>query len=292
MTPTLFILGLLGGFFSGLLGIGGGIIMVPLLLYIPPLLSLLPLGMKTIAGITMVQSLAGSLSSLAIHHRSGFVNRSLVFYMGVSSSAGALIGSVWSFSISETTITGIFVALALLASGLLLLPVQTDDKDVEDLRDISFNKGKASIIGFVVGLLGGILGQGGAFLIIPLLIYLLGIPTRIVLGSSVAISFISALAGFLGKWSTNQIPFMLAITVASGAVLGALLGGYISKYVTVKFLRYILAALIAATGLRMGYSLMAGSITILLVLAVLCFYLLKKKSSFEKKYQLEQNGKY
>ncbi len=258
MTPvflaTLFILGLTGGFFSGLLGIGGGIIMIPLLLYIPPLLGLTALNMKMVAGITMVQSLAGSLSAWLIHRRNRFVHRSLVLVMGSSSLAGALIGSVWSKHLSGNTMLGIFAGLALLASALLFFPVQNDDEEIE-LTDVHFSKTLAVLIGLIVGLLGGIIGQGGAFLLIPLMLYILRIPTRIALGSSVAISFLSALAGFFGKWGTEQIPFLLAIVLASGAVLGAQAGGKVSKLVQTTTLRAILAVLIAGTAWRMGFSL-------------------------------------
>lgn len=258
MTPvflaTLFILGLIGGFFSGLLGIGGGIIMVPLLLYIPSLLGLTAINMKMAAGITMVQSLAGSLSALLIHRSNRFVHRSLVVVMGSSSLAGALVGSVWSKQLSGNTMLGIFAGLALLASVLLFFPVHNDNEEIE-LADIGFSKTPAVLIGLVVGLLGGIIGQGGAFLLIPLMLYILRIPTRIALGSSVAISFLSASAGFLGKWSTEQIPFLLAIVLASGAVLGAQAGGKVSTKVRTSTLRAILAVLIAGTALRMGFSL-------------------------------------
>lgn len=257
LLETLFALGLVGGFFSGLLGIGGGIIMVPLLLYIPPLLGFASLSMKLVAGITMVQSLAGSLSGLIIQRYNNFVHSKLVLYMGTSSLAGGLIGSVWSKTFLETAMLATFAGLALLASVLLFLPSKNDN-DKSDLTDVRFNKMPAILIGSVVGLLGGIIGQGGAFLLIPLMLYILSIPTRIALGSSVAIAFLSALAGFIGKWSTNQVPFLMAFIVALGAVLGAQVGGIVGKRVQTGTLRAVLAVLIAGTALRMSFSLFSG----------------------------------
>lgn len=251
---TIFVLGLIGGFFSGLLGIGGGIIMVPLLLYIPPILGLSTINMKIITGITMVQSLAGSLSSLTIHRRNRFVHKSLVLYMGIASILGALIGSIWSKQLSGNSMLAIFAGLAVLASVMLFFPVQKEI-DEETLTTIKFNRGLTVSIGFGVGLLGGILGQGGAFLIIPLMIYILHIPTRIALGSSVAISFLTGLAGFLGKWGTKQITFSLALCLALGAVIGAQFGGRLCKRVQTSSLRRILGLLIAGTAIRITLSL-------------------------------------
>ena len=81
---VLFTLGLSGGIFSGLLGIGGGIIMVPLLLYVPTLIGLEAISMKTAAAITIVQSMAGSFSGLIVHKNNNFVHSKLIIYMGSS----------------------------------------------------------------------------------------------------------------------------------------------------------------------------------------------------------------
>ncbi len=286
---VMFALGLTGGFFSGLLGIGGGIIMVPLLLYIPPWLGLATIDMKMAAGITMVQSLAGSLSALGFHRRHRHINQPLVLLMGAGSLTGALIGSVWSTAISGQTMLGIFTGLALVASVLLFFTTQ-ENKLAEDGTSLHFRKIPAVLIGLVVGVLGGIIGQGGAFILIPLMIYILRLPTRIVLGSSVAISFLAALAGFFGKWGTNQIPILPAVIVALGAVAGAQAGGYLSNKVQTATLRSVLGVLIAGTALRTGYTLLESNAhtTVFLAgigimaIAILVNYFLRRRHNVDK----------
>ena len=257
MTPlflsVLFSLGLIGGFFSGLLGIGGGIIMVPLLLYVPSLIGLEAISMKTAAGITMVQSLAGAFSGLMIHKKNNFVHRQLVIFMGAGSITGSLAGSIFSKQIKGEIMLGIFAGMALVATILMLIPRKKADEI--PVEAVTFNIYLAISVALLVGILGGIVGQGGAFILIPIMLYVLKIPTRIALGSSVAISFLSALAGFVGKWGTGQIPFIMALILVAGAVLGAQAGGRLSKRLKTASLRSILIVLIAFTALKMWFEL-------------------------------------
>ena len=75
-------LGLISGFLSGLLGIGGGIVMAPLLLYVPPLFQLDSIPMQTVAGLTIVQGLLGCLAGSLTHNKFHFVSSRLSVYMG------------------------------------------------------------------------------------------------------------------------------------------------------------------------------------------------------------------
>lgn len=287
---VLFILGVIGGLFSGLLGIGGGIIMVPLLLYVPSLFGFDAISMKTAAGITMVQSMAGSLSGIVVHKKSKFVHPQLVVNMGIGSVSGSLMGSFFSKQINGEVMLGIFAGMALMATILMFIPHKRDD-DLP-IENVGFNKYLAFFVALLVGLLGGIVGQGGAFILIPMMLYVLKIPTRIALGSSVAISFLSALAGFVGKWGTGQIPFVMAIVLVLGALLGAQLGGRLSKRLQTASLKVILSVLIAFTALKMwfdlnpivGYLLSFG-----LVLFLVIFYLKGKKKQIESR--VNQNTK-
>ena len=277
---VLFTLGLIGGFFSGLLGIGGGIIMVPLLLYVPSLLGLEAISMKTAAAITIVQSLAGSFSGVVIHIKNKSVHPQLLIYMGSGVVFGSLMGSFFSKQINGEIMLGIFAGMALIATVLMFIPSKKDD-DLP-VENVEFNKYLAFFVALLVGILGGIVGQGGAFILIPLMLYVLKIPTRIALGSSLAITFLSASAGFIGKWGTGQIPFVMAIVLVVGALIGAQLGGRLSNRLPTANLRTILSVLITFTALKMWFDL-SPMVGYLLTIAFVSFLLVLLKRMRKQK---------
>mgnify|MGYP001610807262 FL=1 len=119
---TLLFLGLGGGFLSGLLGLGGAIFMIPLLLYVPPLLGVGQLDMKQVAAVSMVQVLSASLSALIVHHKNRFVSRSLLLYMGVCNAIGNLAGSVFSRNTKSSLLLAIFATMAVIAAVAMFIP--------------------------------------------------------------------------------------------------------------------------------------------------------------------------
>ncbi len=251
---TLAVLGLVGGFFSGWLGIGGGILMAPLLLYVPPLIGAGALDMKVIAGLTMVQSLFATGSGVLVHRKARLVSRPIVLWMGSGITVASLAGALYSKNVSADVLLGVFAVLALAAAAMMLVPHHEEARE-PIAEKIEFNHTLALVLAIVVGLVGGLVGQSGAFIIIPLMLYVLKIPTRVAIGSSLGVVFLAAFAGSLGKLIAGQIDYAMAFFCVSGALVGAQAGGRLSTRTQRRLLRRALAILIAATALRMVWDL-------------------------------------
>lgn len=254
---TLLLLGLGGGFLSGLLGLGGAIFMIPLLLYVPPLLHVGELSMKTVAAISMVQVLSASISGVMVHHKNRFVSKSLIATMGLTMVAGSLSGSIYSKHSSSTALLAIFATMAVIAAVMMFVPRPEQGGEI-DPEDVTFNKPAAAFVGLIVGFFGGMVGAPGAFILIPIMIYLLKIPTRIVIGSTLGVVLLGALAGTVGKLATGQIVWPMALALVVGTIPGAQFGGAVSKKTKVQTLRILIAIIIAITGVRMFYQVFTG----------------------------------
>ncbi len=241
---------------SGLLGIGGGILLAPAMLYLPPLLGIGELDMRAVTGLTMTQALFACLSGAWRHRKYQFVCWSVVHWMGVTMLLASFVGAVASKAVRSEVLMGIFALLALTAALLMLLP-QEEQAEAESAA-VSFSRPLAVAIALSVGVLGGLVGQGGSFLLIPLMLWLLRLPLRVVLGSNLAIVAFASFAGFLGKLLTHQIPLEIGAALALGAVPGAQLGGIMSRRTPVPFLRGLLAMIILLVAIKMGYDTVWG----------------------------------
>jgi uncharacterized membrane protein YfcA len=250
-------LGVICGFFSGLLGIGGGIIMAPLLLYVPPLLGFEPLSMHTVAGLTIVQGLVACISGVIVHRRFNSVSGRLAGWMGATIFFTALLGGVGSGYASHHLLLLIFGALALLAAILMLKP-REKEKKTPDVAELSFSLWRAVSTAGSVGVLGGMVGQGGSFILIPLMTSFVHIPTRIAIGTNLAIVLLSSAAGFLGKALTGQIEWLLAVPIVLTVIPATQLGGILSYRVPIVKLRKILGVLIAVAAVRILISAFFG----------------------------------
>jgi uncharacterized membrane protein YfcA len=246
-------LGMFAGFISGLLGIGGGIIMAPFLLYVPPLFGLEPLSMRVVAGLTIVQGLLSCFSGGLTHRKFSFVSDKLAVYMGVSIFISALTGGAAARFVSNTFLLFIFACLAFVAAVLMFAPVK-NDTETPDATNIDFSRARAITAATGVGFICGMVGQGGSFILIPLMTKYVKIPTRIAIGSNLSIVFLSSLSAFIGKAATGQINWLLTIPIALTVLPTAAMGGYVSHRVPVQWLRKLLAVIISLAAVRMWIS--------------------------------------
>ena len=245
----LLLVGVSVGFLSGMLGIGGGIIMFPLLLYVPPFLGLSGIDIKSITGLTMVQGFFSALAAMFYYHKNALVNKSLVITLGLSLFLSSLIGSLVSKNVPDGPLLMVFGALAFIAAVMMLIPRSYALDDLTEEK-VVFHKPVAIVIGVVIGFSIGLVGQGGAFILIPMMLYVLKIPLRVALGSTLAIGLFSSSAGLVGKVATGQVPYLMALPLIIGAMPAARIGSIVGKKTNTQFLKWLLAAIIFATAVK------------------------------------------
>ncbi|MGG0288415.1 sulfite exporter TauE/SafE family protein [Peribacillus butanolivorans] len=252
---TIFLIGFIGSYISGMLGIGGSIIKYPMLLYIPPLFGLAAFSAHEVSGISAVQVLFASIGGVWAYRKGGYLNKTLIIYMGVSVLIGSVIGSFGSQSMSEDGINIVYGLLALIAAVMMFIP----KKGIDDvpLDQVTFNKWLAAILALIIGLGSGIVGAAGGFLLVPIMLVVLKIPTRVTIASSLAITFISSIGATVGKISTGQVDFYPALIMVIASLIASPLGAISGKKMNTKILQVILALLILATSMKIWMGILS-----------------------------------
>jgi uncharacterized membrane protein YfcA len=246
---TLAGLGFVGAFVAGLVGVGGAIVMIPLLYYVPPWLGVGALDIKLVAGVTMGQVLAASVVGAAVHGGAGALHRPLAVVAGTSMAAASLAGAVASRYVGSRVLLGVFGVMGLLALLLMFLPPPAEPWEPA-AAEAAFDRKAAVVYPAAIGVLSGLVGAGGAFLLMPVLVGVIRIPFRLSIGTSLAITGVSALTGFLGKLATAQVPLWPTVTVVAGGVGGAAVGARLSRRAPTRILRAVLGVLIGLATLR------------------------------------------
>ena len=268
------------GFLSGLFGVGGGFLMTPLLIFvgIPPAVAV-----ATEANQIVASSVSGALA----HWRRGNVD----VKMGVVLLIGGFIGStlgVWVFGLLRSLGQ---IDLVIRLSYVIFLGIIGALMLVESLRAISrqrkpggkrrklhqhnwlhglpfkmrFRRSKLYIsallplgIGVLVGILAAIMGVGGGFIMVPAMIYLLGMPTAMVVGTSLfQIIFVTANVTFLQAWQNQTVDVFLALLLLTGGVIGAQFGTRAGAKLPGEHLRSMLALIVLGVCCRLAYDLLA-----------------------------------
>ena len=275
----IFFMGVAVGFISGMFGIGGGFLMTPLLIFV---------------GISPAVAVASVASHIAASSFSGVIaywrRRAIDVALALMLLAGGILGTmsgVWLFSqlraVGQLDITiGISYVLLLGIVGTLMIVESVRaimrskrGKPVELRRPgshawfhglpfkIRFKRSHIYVsaipvwaIGFIIGFVGAVMGIGGGFLLVPMLIYLLRVPTSTVIGTSMVLTLITMLCATVMHAVTNHlVDALLALILMAGGVTGAQFGARTGQKISAERLRLLLGLLVLAVGLRFAFNL-------------------------------------
>lgn len=277
--PLLLSIGLVVGLLSGMFGVGGGFLITPLLFFIgiPPAVAV---------ATSANQIVASSFSAILAHIK----RRTVDFPMGTALMVGGLIGSsigIFIFNMLRELgqvdlLVNLFYVVFLGLVGALMF--------VESLNALRRSKKggpavkrrrggrdwvhampvrvrfRASglyisvfpplIVGLSVGILSAIMGVGGGFVIVPAMIYILGMPTKVVVGTSLfQIIVVSAYTTMMHAYSSQTVDVMLAVLLLVGGVIGAQIGTRVGLLLKAEQLRILLALLVLAVCFKLGLDL-------------------------------------
>lgn len=228
MIATTITLAVLVGVSLGLLGGGGSILTVPLLAYVA--------GMAAKPAIATSLLVVGVTSAVAAitHARAGRVRWRVAVVFGLAAMAGAYTGGRLARFIPGTVLLIAF-AMVMIVAGVAMLRGRKDAGDLKVDRPLPALR--ITLLGIAVGVISGLVGAGGGFLLVPALALLAGLPMPIAVGTSLVIISMQSFAGFAGHLATEHIDWRLAGMVTAAAMVGALIGGRLIAYIEPATLR-------------------------------------------------------
>jgi uncharacterized protein len=254
LSLTILALGFVGSIISGLLGVGGAAVIIPLLLYVPPLLGLGSLDIKEATAIAVTHVFFSTSSGALAHARYQQVDRGLAISSSIGTVLGALVGGVASKFVTGQLLFTVFAATVTAGAAIMLLPAPPSALHDADGK-LKFSSPLAALIGAAVGLLIGLLGAG-AFMLVPLMRYALRVPMKLAIGTGLVVAAVSAAGGFAAKLATGQIPLLLAAAVTLGALPGAQLGSWLGIRLSGGVLRRLYALLITSIAVGLWFDLL------------------------------------
>jgi uncharacterized membrane protein YfcA len=222
------------GMSLGLLGGGGSLLTVPALVYL--------IGQTPQAAVTTSLAIVGANSMVGamFHGSHGRLNWKVALIFGSAGMLVSYLSANVSRHISPELLLVAF-AMLMLGIGVLLLVRRTNEDPIEYVARPMW---QTVVSGSVVGLLTGILGVGGGFLVVPALVMLVGLPMQTAIGTSLIIIAMNSTAGFLGHIGNGSMDWMLTLTFASAGLVGTFSGMKLSRRLSSSKLQKAFAAFV------------------------------------------------
>ncbi len=232
MFIELLLIGIFIGAMSGFFGIGGGIILVPLLMAIG-------LDIKAAIGISIVQMVFSSVFGSYLNYKKGSLIIGEGIFVGFGGFIGGYIGGYVTHYISDTLLQ--FTFFGLLIYALLRLFFSNNHED--DSQTKTINKVLLFVIGIGIGVFSITLGIGGSIILTPLLVGLLHYPLKKAVSAGLFFVVFSSMAGMISRLSTGTIDFQNGLVVAVASLVGVTFGIWLKDRVNSKRLKIALLIL-------------------------------------------------
>jgi uncharacterized membrane protein YfcA len=244
-------LALLVGFVLGLLGGGGSVLTVPILIYA------LHVPVKpAIATSLCVVGLVAFIGFIS-HWRQGTVATKVAFVFGPSAVIAAYAGARMAKHVPSHVQIILFALFGLLGSVMMFRGTLRKVQMVEG-GEYEFHADRRMVVflileGIVVGLITGLIGVGGGFLIVPALVLVAKLPMRLAIGTSLLVITMNALSGFAGYAGTVPVDWHLVFWFTLVAAVGSVIGTLMSKRLPQRVLKQVFAVLLAGVSLYVLY---------------------------------------
>jgi uncharacterized protein len=250
LTVLLFFCVLIVSLVLTMVGLGGGLVFSPLFV-------LLGMPQADAASASLLLNMIAAASAAMTYYRRKMVDFSIALPLLVASGLAAPLGSLLNTRLSMLPfLLTMAVVLLLAAVRMLLPPVVGDEK-----RPVaSWEKWSGGLlIGAVIGLVGGLLGIGGGVFIVPLLIYILKIPTKTAAGTSIFVVCFSSFTGFLGYASLATLNWQILFPAAIASFVGGLAGSRLmSNRLSGAGIRWIFSAVLLGLSISLLYRAVVG----------------------------------
>ncbi len=237
-----FIIGILGGCFGGLIGLGGGVVMIPLLTGIAGLTQ------HKAHGTSLVAIIFTAIVGAATYYRHGTVDWSAALMLAVTAILTARMGALYVSTLSEQKLKKAFGVFLLFISGLLLakglLPRSGDEPSLLVRVVVLLSTGAAT------GFLSGMMGVGGGTVMIPPMVILTGMPQHLAQGTSLLAMIPVSMTAAFTHYKLGNVATDLAPGVVAGALAGGYLGGTAANLLPEVYLKLLFALILGGTAVR------------------------------------------
>lgn len=242
--------GLSAGFLSGIIGMGGALLLVPALAFIAGM------PFKLATGTASLHGLAVGIFGYLVHGRYGTVDVRIGMFAGIGSVVGGIVGAAISGMLDAVAVKVIYLGAVLLSLVLLLVPVAA--AQAEQQTRVPRAGALAASFGALTGVVAGNIGAGGTFMLIPLSRWALKMPIHRAIGTSMLVSIFTALAATGGKAMVGQVPWSDAVLVVTGSAIGTVVGARLTRRIAPKRLRQILIGVLVVLLARTLADLLLG----------------------------------